>query len=375
MPITVRHTPVGAIGRVAVQAGQAQAQQLQMGRDIQFTSIALAAQSRADQIKMAAQDRSFALQQAAVDQIERQRPAKPDVRAKRQKLRRVVSEADAAGIYTPIQIKQMRLQASLGDEAGLRSTLGKVPQVSVRRRELNQQTVAVRDLRDRTTSALQKQIATITEKLGKNFDLETQEYFSEHPDFIAKFIPPEDQKLFAQKQQLREEIETVSRQAATAEEQIQLGISFPEQQAARVRRMAALDKQARDEQRRLEDQAGKLSEHQKLELDIIKKEELDTRTALDKEIKRLTEDQVRFKNEDDDDFAKRVETLNNQIRGLELEQVASYAKERQKMAILLEGGRGLQSITTTLTDENGRTWRFNGRWNERGEPMYDEVPN
>ena len=46
MAITVRHTPIEALGKLALQAGKVRGQEIKMGRDIQLLSIMKASEER-----------------------------------------------------------------------------------------------------------------------------------------------------------------------------------------------------------------------------------------------------------------------------------------------------------------------------------------
>ena len=130
MPITVRHGAVGALGQLAVQAGQARGQEIRLGRGIQLSNMIFASGERgADVAANRAEkeaDRAFALQRAGAAQIARQ-SNEPDATLHRQKLRQTVDEAKASGIFDPRQIKQMQIFADLGDDQAIRSLLAQPP--------------------------------------------------------------------------------------------------------------------------------------------------------------------------------------------------------------------------------------------------------
>lgn len=389
MPIIVKQTPVGVLGRLAVMAGQARGRQLQAARDIQFTSMALAAQDRAAQIGLAAQDRAFALQRAGAAQIARQRPVAPDVRTRRRELQRFVSEAKTAGIYDPRQIKQAELFAKVGDPRAM-EILGKLPKLpakmkpSPRRRELGEQAKEVVKLRNRAFAAWQQQFDALNEQLGKRFDPSAREFHTEHLEHTEKYMDPKDQKLFARRRQMIEELETIHQQAEDTGRLIALGMSYPEQIALKVRQEALAAGQEEKDLRRLERQArgiGGLSEQEELAVDLLRDKEKDTRTRITREITRLQKDLVQFEDEDDDDYAERARLIQGQITVLGLQRTASYGTESKNIAKFLKGrgkaggqiAAGRRFVKNKIyTNAAGRRARFTG-YDDTGRPMMELV--
>ena len=188
MPIKVKHGAVGALGRAAVSAGQAAASQMQASRDIQLTSMAMAAQSRTWEIEARGREgaynraaagregeanRAFALQRAALS-----RPAGGGNLAERQQLNRAVADAKASGIYTPIQLAQMQIAANSGDKVMFRGIASKVEEPSARRQELQQQAIA-------SGASAQKNIDVLQRRLG-----EVKERISRYRPGMTATIPP-----------------------------------------------------------------------------------------------------------------------------------------------------------------------------------------
>jgi len=374
MPITVRQTPVGALGRLAVMAGQARAQQLQMGRDIQLMSMTMAAGERGADIaaQRAATEQAFNLQSAAAAQIARQRPVTPDVQAQRQNLRQFVSKAETAKIYEPRQIKQAKIFADLGDEEAVRSILGRLPEgikPTARRRELQEQLAAVTKMGERDISGVQQQLDVINEQLRKQFDPEAIEFLRKNP----RFADPKTQKLFDQQQELEEAAAQIAKRTAETGQLIQMGLSIPEQMALEARQEAQLIKQKETEER-LEIQrtrgAGGLTEREELAIDVMRDRERDQRTVIDREIARLSKDLAPFKDEDEDDHTERIKPIQKQIQQLSLKQIASHGRESRQIAEFLK--RDEKVLTQTVTDANGQRWRFTGRYRS-GKPLYEAI--
>ena len=379
MPITIRHTPVGALGRLAVQAGQARGAQVRAAQDIQFTSMALAAQDRAAQIGLAARDRSFALQRAASSQVARQRKVAPDALAQRQKLRRVVSEAKAADIYEPAQIKQAQIFANLGDMNAVRSILGKISQPSARRRELGEQLKAVTKIGGEATSALQKQVNAIGDKLGERFNPFAQRFLRENPQFADE----EAKALFAQQDRITEQINEINTEMTRVGKGLQLGISIPEQRAFEVREEVQADRQEAAEFKRMMDRAkgvGKLTEQEELAIDVMRDQERDKRRAIGKEIARQSKELFPLEDESPKDTILRLQPQQLEIRVLELEVIASHAREKQQVAEFLGKAGGVKRAPTTggqyvsgqiITSPTGKRYRFT-RYID-GKPMVEEI--
>lgn len=372
MPITVRHTPVSALGQLAVLAGQARGQQLQMGRDIQLTGLAMAAEDRAAAVGMAARDRTFAIQQAAASQMAKQRATKPDDLMQRKRLRQFVSEAEATGIYKPAQIKQMQIFAKLGDAQAVRTIAGKLPTIPARQQELQRQSTAVAEIGKSEIAELQKQLDAVNNKLGKRFTPGTQRLLRERPEFMET-VSPDVQELLAQQQQLQEQIGTVGERTARMGQMLQLGLAVPEQMALESRREAQVVKQEETEQRQLERQireTGKLTDREELAVDVMRDQERDRRTIIGREITHLSKDLPMFEGEDAGEHTERIGPVQAQIRQLELERVASFAREKTRLTEFL--GRDKKTITQVVTDSAGQQWRFTGRY-RNGKPIYEAI--
>jgi hypothetical protein len=392
MPITVRQALAGPLGRLAIRAGEVRGQQIQAARDIQLTSIAAAAQSRAWEIDAAARNRAFALQRAGAAQIAKQREVEPDTRAQRQRLQKFVSEAEEAGIYEPAQLKQMQIFANLGDAAAVRSIAGKLSQPTVRRRELQQQLEAVTETGRSGVSKIQRQLDTVnnqwnkvTGQLGKQFTPGTQQLFLERPEYM-KTVSPDVQKLLIrqqqldeQRQQLKGQIAAVTERTAKMGQMIQMGMSIPEQVAFETRQKAQLVKEEDREYRRLVQQTrgiGKLTDREELYIDMIRDEEQGRRTALDREIARLSKELVPFEDEADDPekHAKRIGPIQGQIQTFRLTRMASFANEKRKVEEFLRNKSKQKQAYTPgqiITGANGRRYRFTRYLN--GKPMVKEI--
>ena len=373
MPITVRQAIPGVLGRLAVMAGQARGRQLQMDRDLRFTQIALAAQDRAAAVGMAARDRAFAMRRAAATQIAEQRPVTPDTRRQRQDLRQFVSEAKAANIYAPGQIKQMQIFASLGDESAVRSIARQLPQATVRRREIQEQAQMVAEIGRRDVSAIQQQLAAVNKQLGQKFAPSMQRYLREHPEYMEKFTTPKIQELMSQQQQLEEQVAAVRERTIRTGQLLQLGVTVPEQMEFERRQEAELVRQDLAQQRLLAQRAGRiggLTERDELTIDVIRDRERDQRSAIDREITRLSKDLVPFKDDSESEHLKRIRPIQTEIRLLELRRTASHASEKKQIEKFL--GKGRETITSIVTDAAGQRWRFTGRY-QNNKPLYEAI--
>ena len=382
MPIIVSHTPVGALGRAALLAGQAQASQLQAGRDIQLTSMAMAARNQAAQIAASermqaaqiaaserAQDRTFALQQANGAAMARQRPTEPSAQAQQQKLRRAVSEAEESGAYEPMQIKQMRIFANMNDEQAVRSLLGRLPELPARQQEMERQTKTLNQITAARTAPLTKQLDTIMATLGKQFAPEAQQMLRENPQFADE----ETQTLFAQQDQLESQVAEIENKAAAMKQMIQFGVSMPEQLAIERQQQAQFEKQEAIQQQRIIEQtreSGRLSDREELAIDTMRDQEKDQRTAIDREITRLSKDLAPFKDESEKEMVKRIIPIQAQIRQLELQKITSFAREKKQIGEFL--GAGKANITQVVTDATGQRWQFTGKY-QNGKPVYRTI--
>ena len=378
MPITVRQSLAGLVGQLAVQAGQVRGRQLQMARDFQLTSLMRAAQERGADVAARRvereRDRVFAIQRAGAAQIARQRPVEPDILAQRQRLKQFVSEAEAAEIYEPAQLKQAQIFANLGDTRMVQSILGKLPQPTARRRELEEQLTAVTEIGRRETSELQKQLDIVTSKLDKQFTPATQRLLRERPEYMET-VSPDVQESLALQQQLGGQIAAIRGRTATMGQRLELGLSIPEQMAFETRQEAQLARQEDIEHKRILQQAreaGELTEREELAIDVMRDRERDIRTAINKEISRLAATLAPFEDEadDPDKHAERIKPVQEQIRQLELERVKSFASEKRQVEEYLR--RDKKAMTPIVTDATGTRWRFTGRY-RNGKPLYEEI--
>ncbi len=367
MPITVKQAIPGVLGRLAVRAGQARGRQISAAQDIQFTEMALAAQDRAAAIGMAGRKRTFAIQEAAATDMARRRPAEPDMLAQQQKLRRMVSEAKAAGIYDPAQIKQAQIFATLGDTQGVRSILSKLPQETVRRQELEQQLKAVTEIGTSEISELQKQLDAVNKQIP--FTPGTRQLLRERPEYMET-ITPEQQELLALQQQLEGQIAAIKDRTTQMGKLLQLGLAIPEQLAIERQREAQLSREKETQQRRLERQTGGLTERQELAIDIIRDQYVDRRKTIDRETTRLSKDLAPYEDESERETAKRIGPIQEQIRLFGLQKIALEANEKRDIANFLGGGK--RAVTPIVTDATGQRWRFTGRY-QNGKPLYEEI--
>ncbi len=376
MPIEIKYAIPGVLGRLAVRAGQARGRQISAAQDIQFTEMALAAQDRAAVIGLAGRKRTFAIQEAAATDMARRRPAEPDMLAQRQKLRQMVSEAKAAGIYNPAQIKQAQIFATLGDTQGVRSILSKLPQESVRRQELEQQLKAVTEIGTSEISELQKQLDVVNKQLP--FTPGTRQLLRERPEYM-KTITPEQQELLVQQQQLEGQIAAVRGRTTQMGKLLQLGLAIPEQLAIERQREAQLMREDEAQQRRLERQTGGLTERQEVAIDMIRDQYVDRRKAIDRETIRLSKDLAPYEDEADDikKYNKRTGPIREQIRLKGLLRIALNANEKRDVADFLGGGQKKAPAGNFVkgqiyTNAAGQRARFIG-YDDIGKPMMELV--
>ncbi|MCK5611417.1 hypothetical protein KAR91_56625 [Candidatus Pacearchaeota archaeon] len=244
MPIRIKYGAVGALGRAAVSAGRAQASQAQASRDIQLTSMAMAAQSRTWEIEARGRervaDRAFAMQRAASTGVAR-RPATGDALAERQQLKQAAIDAIGTGVYTPIQERQMTIFANLGDKVGLRGVIGSPPEPSSKQRGLIEQEQAVRDMGVRQTQSFRDRVLQIKADIDERYSAEAQEFLRENP----RFIPEDVKELFIEQQTLFNQIEGAEQSIGKSIQGIRLGVPIVdqmkfEQQLAKEGRTIAL---------------------------------------------------------------------------------------------------------------------------------------
>lgn len=335
MPITVRHTPVGALGQAALAAGQARAAQMQASRDFQLTSMAASAQHQAAARQQAAgiseraREHAFSLQRAAATQMVRQRPATPATLDQRQKLQKTVSEAKAAGIYDPMQIKQMQIFADIGDESAVRSILGRLPEPSAKRptarqKELTRQMGAFSDITQKTLAPIQQELASINSQISARYEgAEIQRFVESNPMHIPETERKRFQKMFARRRELGTQIEAVGQEAEQVQDQISLGFSIPEQAMQNMRRA---------------------SKRRQADIDMIKRTEGRNQKRTERKIAVKQRELKRNPYADPDKEDPRIEKVKSEIEKLEEELSASYAREDA----VLGGAR--QSTTREDTD-------------------------
>lgn len=374
MPITVRHTPVGALGKLALLAGRARGRQISAAQDLQFTSMAMAAQNQAAQIGVA-NNRTFAMQRAGANRIVKQRPVGPTTLETQRKLRRTVAEAQSAGIYSPAQIKQLEIFANLGDESGVRSLLGKLPQETARRRELGAQLEAVTKISQGSIADTQRQLDVVNEQLGLRFTPEMQELLRANPALLDT-VDPEIQDLLSQQERLEQQGTAIQTRATRTQQLIRMGISIPEQMTLEGRQQEKISKEEAARQKRLIEQvkeAGKLTDLEELAIDEIQAKGKSRRAATTKSIVSIRRGFGQLEDESDEDYEARIKPLQAQIRMLELNNVKSFGTEKLEIEVLLKRNRGTNDFAPLVTDATGQQWRNTGRRDANGEPLYEVV--
>lgn len=271
MPIVIQHTPATLVGTLAAQAGIAQGQlrergrleQIQeirtqqylrqreqetvtlgraqerqmavqeraldrqlrqqesrMSRDMQLTQMMMAAQERgaSEAAARVAQGEAFRLQSALASQRARVRPETPDVQAQRRELRQVVGKAEASGIYTPAQIKRMKIQADMGDTQAIRISLAKeerpTPSTQLER-ELKRQTKVYDDIAKAGAKKLQSELEGIQAEVSKD---------------------PNSAALITKRQEIVGRITQAEEFHAERKRRLLMGISIPKQEEMADRR-------------------------------------------------------------------------------------------------------------------------------------------
>ena len=323
MPITIRHGPVRALGRLAILAGRAQGQQIRISRDMQITNMALAAQDRAAALGAAAtrdRSRDFAIQEAAAARIAKQRPARIDMK-QRQQLRRTISQAKASGIYRPEQIKQMQIFADLGDVSGLRTTLGALPKPlaeikpSAKQKELIRQSQALGEVTQQVIMPLQQELAEINRQISTRYEESaTQQIVEERPEWIPKKDRERFQELFARRRELSDQVSQIERQTVQTQQRIQLGFTIPEQEYRRLQQ---------------------ISKKQKTKIDAIKRVEKRNQQRIERQ---LVAEERKLKIDPYVDPTKetiRIEEVQTKIDGLEDELKESYRREDEALGITM----------------------------------------
>lgn len=366
MPITVKHTPVGSLGRLALAAGQAQGRQLQAARDLQLTSIALAAENRVAPLRRATGDRAFALQRAGAAQVARERP---DTLIQQKRLLRSVAEAKTAGIYEPAQISRMEILANLGDEKGVMSLLRTASQPTLRRRRIQEELTAVDDLQRSNVAQVQEQLDVVNNRLGQRFLPETQQFLRENP----RFADEETTELLAQQGQLGDLLAKSIAQTERMKKGLRLGLTLQEQISFKSKQEAQQEKRTAEELKRevaRTKASGELSDKQAIAIDTIRNQEKEQRVNIGRQIASLRKELVPFEDENEEETAERVAPINTQIRQLELQRVTSFGREKERVGKLLTQGRG--GVVPTLTDSTGQRWRFTGRY-RNNKPVYEVI--
>ncbi len=241
MPIKVKHGAVGALGRAAVSAGQAAASQMQASRDIQITSMALAAQSQKWQIEAREREgmanRAFALQRAAATGIARRQPTDT-----KQQLGRTVSEAIKSGFYTPRQQKQLKMFADLGDDVGVRSILARreerlpVTRETARRQELTAQAIAIEEKKQALLEPRYKELVDIEAELSKRYPRkESWKTLAENPSLIPEHLRGKFTAMLKRRPELVKNILDIEKGALPVLQGLREGKTVAQQQAQRLR--------------------------------------------------------------------------------------------------------------------------------------------
>ena len=244
MPIKIKYGAVGALGRAAVSAGRAAASQMQASRDIQITSMALAAQSQKWQIEAREREglanRAFAMQQAASSQIAR-RPVTGDALTERQQLDRAVADAKATGAYTPVQLARLQIAANLGDKVMFRSIAGKVEKLPVtretaRRRELTAQTIAIEEKKQALLEPRYKELVGIEAELSKRYPRkESWKTLAENPSLIPEHLREKFTGMLARRPELVKNILDIEKGALPVLQGLREGKTVAQQQAQRLK--------------------------------------------------------------------------------------------------------------------------------------------
>jgi len=333
--------------------------------------MALSARSRT--AGAAPRDRTFALQQAAAGQMARRRPVGDDTRAARQQLNRAITEAEQADIYDPAQIKQARIFANLDDVESVRRVLGTLPSSTAKRRELQEQMKAVDDMTKQASGEIRQQLNAVNAQL-RNYTEGTQELLLARPEFMET-VSPETQEALSIKAQLTERLAQVTQQSEEAKRGLQMGITISKQRDIQAEQLADLQRQEGIEQKRLAARAkvaGQLSEKEELAIDLIRDRQDGIRKMIGQQIKRLAGDIEQFEDESDEDFAKRVGPINDQIYTLQNLQSQTYTQEKTAIESFLKDKRPAEAYVKgrIYTNSAGYRARFLG-YNDAGQPMMD----
>ena len=376
MPIVVRHTPVGALGRAAVMAGQAQASQLQASRDIQLTSLAMAARSQAEARldRNYQSDRAFAKQQAATSPRARRQPETDDALAERQQLNRAVADAKATGAYTPVQLAQMQIAANLGDKVAFRGIMSKVEEPSARRQELGKQAVTVEAIANKGIGVIQRRIDALNKQMEKNFSPEAQQFLRENP----RFAPSEVKAAFTEQQRLEDEIRGIQERAGEKLQALGLGVDIPQQIAFGMRQEARLTRAEAVEQKRVDKQvadAEKLTAVQRANISTVRRHSKEIRDDIDREITLLKRDFGQYEKESDAEYAARERSIWDQVADSERKKMGVFTEEKDSIQKIMETVTGKPKTFPKghiYTTPDGRRFVNTGEL-RNGSPVYEPV--
>lgn len=398
MPFVVQHTPVGLLTRLAVEAGQVRRQDIQAQRDIQIQQMAWAraergadiAARRAEQqqaqafaLRRAEQAQTFALQRVGAARIARERPVTEKAVIDREQLRQTVLEAKEAGIYRPEQIKQMKIFADLGDAPGVRRVLGNLPRPTARRQELQRQTEVVTQIATGSIKPLQEQLDMVEKQLYERFTPETVQLFRERPEYMET-APEETRELMEQQQQLRDQITQIQQQTAQTQQMLRIGVSIPEQMAARAGREAQVAKILIDEHKRQTAAATGITQRQKLAIDVVRDARKDERRRINKDITNLDSEMLPFVDregrptESSEDYRQRIEPLRLQKQELENWRMKSENKEKKEIEAILQPEvardktKKKYELNKVYKNSAGTRMRYIGV-NEQGQHQFREI--
>lgn len=382
MPIVVRHTPVGAIGRAAVAAGRAAASQIQASRDIQLTSMAMAAQSQAWQIEARGRervaDRAFAMQQAASAQRAKRQPVAGDALAERKSLNRAVTDAKATGLYTPAQLAQMQIAANMGDKVMLRGIASKIEEPTARREELRVQAMVMGEIAQKNTDVLQRRLDEVNKRISTKYSPKGQKLLMEDSD-LFKLAPPEMRGLFAQRQQLGEQIEGIRQDAAAKQQLYALGMDTTQQEALGMRKQAQISRAEATAQARIDKQvtaAGKLSDLQDAKIAMARGHAKEVRADYGREAGLLRREFGQYEDESDTDYKAREQSIWNQLAEVEGKVQASYDEERREVQKIMDElvsklDKPSPVVKQFVTDRQGRKFEFTQM--RDGKPHYRRI--
>ena len=362
MPIVVKHSPVGALGQLAVSAGQARGAQIRADQDLQFTSMALAARDRSAQIGMAARDRAseqaFRFQQAASTQIAKRQAVSPDTRDLQLRLQRTVKEAQTSGIYTPVQLKQMQIKANMGDERGLASFIGREPTAprapvrTARRRELDERLEVHTKLREKKIAPLRKQLEFLEGLFGRRLGPNALDRLRQDPQFLQT-IPKDLQSGFETYRQIEQMIADQELETDRINDRIQSGFSLPQQETVERRQAAGIQRQetAAEKQKRTDAyrKLRALSAKQNREVARVNLIEGRNQRRLERQIA-AEQVNLKFDPYDDPEPQKiRIQKAKDKIEEFETELKASYKRQDEANRITV-GSRQTPGEETALLD-------------------------